>query len=489
MADGGGDGAAFEAETVGPGVANAAIGAVAGDEGAGEAVVVGVFPGEVVGEERAFADTDDAGLRCHGEVFGGEGAATDGAAEGCDVGLGRTCVEGDVADDLAAADDALDGAGVEVGEEGDVGQEAGGQEAAVAPAEVAGGAEAGRAVDGEGVTTGGDGLADGGVEVALVADVEGVAVIGAEAEAVAEGEGEEGREVGEVAGDGPGADEDSHAAAELGEGLGDGAGLVVVGEAGGADGVERVALGEGRVAVDGAAGEGGELGQRVGGLAEEAGEVHELGQGGVFGVGRDGRGVEHGPGGLRGKRGHARRNLHLQAEEHPGGGAAEEVDGRRAAYVREFVRVADRGGDAVGQDESLPGVGRDEGGLDVAVGIHETRDGGETRRVEGFDAFVAFAHGGDTLPADGQVGPLQFPGGEVEEPRAFDNQISRPPPHGDIDAIREFGCVPPHGGPLENGERSVQARRVKPSTATENGCAPLGRRLRRWGGHGELLSL
>ena len=342
---------------------------------------------------------------------------------------------------------------------------------------MASGAEAGRAVDGKGVAAGGDGLADGGIEVALIADVEGVAVVGAEAEAVAEGEGEEGREVSEVAGDGAGADEDGHAAAELGEGLGDGAGLVVVGEAGGADGVERVALGEGCVAVDGAAGEGGELGQRIGGLAEETGEVHELGQGGVIGV--DGRGVEHGTGGFRGKGGHARGDLHLQAQEHPGGGAAEEVDGRRAAYVRELVRVADRGGDAVGQDEAFPGVGRDEGGLDVAMGVHEARDGGEAGRVEGLEAFVAFAHGGDALPADGQVGPLQFAGGEVEEACTFDDQIGGPPPHGDINTVRKFGRVPPHGGPLENGERSVQARRDKPSTATENGFALIGRRLSR----------
>ena len=275
----------------------------------------------------------------------------------------------------------------------------------------------------------------------------------------AEGEGEEGGEVGEVAGDGAGADEDGHAAAELGEGLGDGGGLVVVGEAGGADGVERVALGEGGVAVDGAAGEGGELGQRVGGLAEEAGEVHELGEGGVGGVGGDGRGVEDGAGGFGGERGHAGGDLHLQTQEHPGGGAAEEVDGRGAADVRQLVRVADGGGDAVGEDEALPGVGREEGGLDVAVGVDEARDGGEAGGVEGLEAFVAFAHGGDALAAEGQVGPLELAGGEVEEACALDDEVGGAPPHGDVDAVCEFGGVSHVRPPGREGGKIVRRRR------------------------------
>ena len=81
VADGGGDGAAFEAKAMGPGVANASIGAVTGDKGAGEAVAGDVFPGEVIGEEGAFADADDASLAEFMNLPGLLGKAPDALAK------------------------------------------------------------------------------------------------------------------------------------------------------------------------------------------------------------------------------------------------------------------------------------------------------------------------------------------------------------------------------------------------------------------------
>ena len=143
---------------------------------------------------------------------------------------------------------------------------------------------AGGAIDVMQRTAHGDQPADGAVEMALLGNIERIAVIGAEREEGREPLGYNRHQCMQVLRHRALADEDGHALGQLFTRFGGRCGFVVGADGGGEIAVERLPAQKRRVAVDMAVLEGNELGDdaRIG--IEDAGEVHHFGQADDLGV-------------------------------------------------------------------------------------------------------------------------------------------------------------------------------------------------------------
>jgi hypothetical protein len=114
--------------------------------------------------------------------------------------------------------------------------------------------------------------------MALLGDVERIAVVGAEREEGRQPLGQDRHQRVQVLGDGALADEDMHALADLFERLLGGRAFMIGADAGGEIAVQVIAAQERRVAIDMAVPEGVELGEAAGSLWMTPGKVHELGK-------------------------------------------------------------------------------------------------------------------------------------------------------------------------------------------------------------------
>ena len=259
------------------------------------------------------------------------------------------------------------------------------------------------------------------VHMALVDEIVGMPVVRADEEARGRARPDGPDEVPQVAGGGPLPQHDVHALGQLFEGLGYARALVVRADAGGDVGRELAARKPGSVAVDrlGDVSEQGDLVEELLVLVKDAGVVHH------FAEAEDPRLSEEGMhvGGVEG------RPCRVEiGGRHAGGHHEVHVDGQAFARgehvahalvaedvgylvgVRDDCRRAPRGDDArvLGR--------REEGGLDVHVGVDEA--GGEVPPLEVDDLLgpKAVVHAGHEALADGDRGVLPyFPAQEVYE--------------------------------------------------------------------------
>ncbi len=249
---------------------------------------------------------------------GDDGAHLDAVeADGRDRPPGR---EERIVDDAAGRDHRLHRALGEIADQHDVGAAAGRDHAAVLEAEGIGRRPACGAIDVVQRAAERDQRAHHVVEVALLGDVERVAVVGAQAAHARRVLVEDFGQRMQVLGHRAFADEHGEALLQLlAAVLGDGR-LVVGADARGEIAVEVVAADQRRVPVNVAVLEGDEFVEHVVAAAEHAGEVHELGQAddlGVAGERNQVGGQQFGAGRLEGRRRHARGELHAQV--HDGG--------------------------------------------------------------------------------------------------------------------------------------------------------------------------
>ncbi len=96
-----------------------------------------------------------------------------------------------------------------------------------------------------------------------------------------------------------------------------------------------------------------------------------------------------------------------------------------AEHIGDLVRIADRGGDAVGQDAAVEFMRRDERGFDVQMRVDEARNDDLAGDVDLGCALIAAAGADDAIAADGDVGCDQFARDEIEETAALQDDIGR----------------------------------------------------------------
>ena len=258
----------------------------------------------------------------------------------------------------------------------------------------------------------------------VLGDVLGLAVVGAEGEAVRPELLDERQERVEVAGGGGLPDQHPHAGAQALAALLGRVALVVGANAGGGVGLQALAEDARGVAVD-VRGRKRELGQLVRVAGDDAGEVHHLGEPDhapaaeePLEVAR----VERAAGGLEGRGGDAGRGHEVDVERHRGAEVGEPVDAVGAEDVRDLVRVGDDGGGAEREDEAGELVHEQLRGLQMHMRVDEA---GDDVLALGGDhlAAVVLAEAGDVAVADGHIGLQPFPGEDGEDPPALDDGV------------------------------------------------------------------
>lgn len=271
-----------------------------------------------------------------------------------------------------------------------------------------------------------DQRADHVVEMPLLGDVEGIAIIGAEAHEARRVRVEHIGQRMHVLRHRAFAEKDCHALPQLLARFVGGGGLVVGPDAGGEVAVEVEPAQQRGVAVDVAALPGGELVEHLPIGGEHARIVHELGKAEALRMIAEGDevgGDEFGAGGLEGGRRDTGGELDAEVHDRRLGGGEEVADGLGAEHVRRLVRVADRRGDAMGQDAAVELGGRDEGGLDVEMGVDEAGHGEEAGGVDLACAGISRVGAGDTVAGNGDVGDGDAARDEIEETDVADHKV------------------------------------------------------------------
>ena len=126
------------------------------------------------------------------------------------------------------------------------------------------------------------------------------------------------------------------------------------------------------------------------------------------------------------------------------------------------MRIADRGGHAVGEHAAVEFERRDQRRFDVAVGVDEAGDDDLAADVDLADARV-FAEGpDDPVVADRHVALDQFAADEIEDPSALQDDVGLGEPLPLLDGAAEKGDGVAHGRfPGECGVIIVSASLVR----------------------------
>jgi len=301
-------------------------------------------------------------------------------------------------------------------------------EAAAAQAEGAGGGDGGGPVDRQRLDAMGNSGADHVVEMALLGDVERVAVIGAERQEGREALGDDRHQGVEILGDGAFAHQDMHALADLLHGFVRRRAFVLGADARRQVAVQVVAAQQRRVAIDVVAPEGVELGEAARILVDDAREIHEFGQTDDLRMVAEGQEFfdgQIGAGGFQMGGGHAGGELDADVHDRLLSRIEEEADALFAEHIGDLVRIADGGGDAIGEDAAVEFVRRDQRAFDVQVGIDEARDDDAAGDFNLGFADVVAAGADDAVAAEGDVGGNELAGDEVEEASALQDDVGR----------------------------------------------------------------
>ena len=161
---------------------------------------------------------------------------------------------------------------------------------------------------------------------------------------------------------------------------------------------------------------------------EDAGEVHEFREADHLRMIAEGQELfdrQVGAGRFQMGGGHAGGKLDADIHDRLLGRIEEEADAFLAEHVGDLVRIADRGGDAIGQNAAVELVRGDERAFDMQVRIDETGDDDAAGDVDLGRAGIAAAGADDALPAERDVGGDELAGDEVEEAPALQHDVGR----------------------------------------------------------------
>ena len=310
-----------------------------------------------------------------------------------------------------------------------------------------------------------DGVADHPVHVAVVGDVLGIAVVGAEGDPPGAVLRDERKERFEVSRHRRLADQEPHPGAKALAPLLHREGLVVRADPGRRVRLEGLAEDSRRVTVDvlgSVERELLELGRIPG---DDPGEVHHLGQAEDAAPPHQRLEVarrERPPGGLERRGGDARRRHEEDLELEAGRRVVQPVDAVAAEDVRDLVRVGDDRGRPEREDEARELVDEELHRLEVHVRVDEAGHDEAPRRVDRLLAVVG-ADAGDDAVHDRDVRLEPLAGEHGEDPAAADDEIRGRVAPGDGEASLETrhraddnGTAPPDARPADRltGARS-----------------------------------
>ena len=382
---------------------------------------------QVLGQDLAGQDADHVGRRpvaAVAEARGGDGRRLDRLA--ADRRERRPRGKGRVVHHTAPGDHKRRAAICEVRQRHDVGPPSGRHQPTVAQTERERGRQGCRAVDGQHWRAQRDQRADHVVEMAVLGDVQRVAIVGAQAHAERGEVGQQRLQRHHVLGHRPLADQDLHPPLQLLARFLDACCLVFRADARGDIGVQVPARQQRRVAVDVPALEQRELFHRGGVAMNHAGIIHELGQTDARRVAAQPRDVgrrQLGPGGFHVGGGHAGRQLHPQVHQQPLGRALEPAHPLGPQHVGDLVRIADRGGDPARGHAAVELDGRDQAAFDVQVRVDEARH----QRQAGHIAYPRRVVGGpdahDGVTHDRHIARDHGAGDQIEHLPAAKDQI------------------------------------------------------------------
>jgi hypothetical protein len=163
---------------------------------------------------------------------------------------------------------------------------------------------------------------------------------------------------------------------------------------------------------------------RIGG--EDAGVVHHLGEADDLPVPAELQEVgdlQRRAAGLVRRGGDAGREVDAQIHDHALGVFEEVADAVGAQHVGDLVRIADRGGDALGQHAAVELERGDERGFDVEVGVDEAGHGKAAVAFDQPHAVVIAIGADDAVADDGDVGVGDGAGDDVEQPDILDDDV------------------------------------------------------------------
>ena len=347
---------------------------------------------------------------------------------------------------LALLEDSLDVEVLEVVDDDEVPQVARGDGAPVVQQEVPGGVVAGHLHGGDRIHPQADGPLDDVVDMALLQQVVGVLVVGAEHASLGVFVAQQGGKGVQVPGGSALPDHDKLPPLQLGDGVVQVVALVVGIDAGGDVGVQVVAHQIRRVAVDllvvGLGGH--DLLHRLVVPGDDAYEIHHLRQSldpGVVIEGVDGPVVQGRAGLVQGRGRHTggqhKPHVHRQALR----GLEHVLDAVGTHDVCDLMGVGDDGGGAVGQHGLHELLGRDQGALQMDVGIQKAGQDDFTRAVLLYRAGV-LAHAHDQPLCHGDVRMTELVGEDVDIGGVLQHQVRRLPPGGGVDDAALFQQLP-----------------------------------------------
>jgi hypothetical protein len=284
------------------------------------------------------------------------------------------------------------------------------------------------------------------VDVALVLDLERIAIVGAERDRGPGRLAQQWRQRRDVLRDAALADQKVQALGELLRPLLEERRLVVGAWACGRIGIEVVAAHQRRVAVDVPARERHELVERHRVLREHPREIHHLGKPEPRGMAAQGQKILREQPRARGLEvgcRHAGAELHLQRHAQGLRGVEEVADALHPEHVGDLVRIADRGGGAPLQHLPVEFRWRHEAALDVDMGVDKARRRDQASAVDLARAAVLVVSADNPVAADRDVARVQRAGRDVQDPRSLDHQIRRLPADPLVDPAGELVLVHP----------------------------------------------
>ena len=212
--------------------------------------------------------------------------------------------------------------------------------------------------------------------------------------------------------------------------------------------VQPVAAEQRAVAVDRPGLEGGELGEAGRIAREQSRKIHEFGEPEhlrMVGELDEVADLEPRAGGLEVGGGHAARKLHPEVHGRRHRAVEEISEARLAEHVADLVRIADRGGDAVGEHAAVEFERRDQRQFDVAVGVDEAGDDDLAADVDLADARIFAERPDDPVVADRDVAFDQFAADEIEDPSALQDDVGLGEPLPLLDRAAEKSDGVAHG--------------------------------------------
>lgn len=262
--------------------------------------------------------------------------------------------------------------------------------------------------------------------MALLGNVERVAVIGAQGDEGRCRPVQQRRQRIDILGHAAFADQHLHAFFQLFACLGKAGAFMAVADAAGGIGVELVTADQRAMAVDMIARERDQLVEHSIVMGKDAGEVHEFRQTDdrrVVAQGNEVIGGQPRAGGFKLGCGNTTRQLYPKVEGKLLRRIEEVTQALRAEHVGDFVRVADRGGGAVRQDATFKLVGRDQGAFNMQMRVDEAGDDHLVAGVDFTHAAIVVIGADDAVAADRDVAAINLAGRDIEKAPALQHQI------------------------------------------------------------------